>query len=39
VHEERGDVLPGDLADDDGKKRSWHYFLCKNLVELLSTAA
>jgi hypothetical protein len=39
MQEERGDAWPVDLVDDDGKERSWNYFLCGNLAELLSAAA
>jgi hypothetical protein len=30
--ERGGDVWPDNLGDDDGKERSWHYFLCENIV-------
>ena len=30
---------PDPLEDEDGKLRSWNYFFCENLLELISKAA
>lgn len=38
-HEERNDEWSAMFNDDQGNSRSWYYFLCQNLVKLLSEAA